>query len=220
MANADDFYVPPPASSATTASPQAAEGPHIASGSQPVLSPTTNETFAQSMTYGLPLLGVGLIDTLGQSLHLLHSDTIPKVMNQYVGGEAADFYTRHREGLRAGAEVATMPLPGLAMYKVLKTIKGAREAGTLGTAMKNSVALDVLLGNSADMAASEKAVRAAASAAVQDWGITAGRTVATPAVVAAKRGYYAKRAVDAARTAAAFEVGNAVAFNSSDTFYP
>jgi hypothetical protein len=90
----------------------------------------------------------------------------------------------------------------------------------IGAWAKNSTALDVLLGNSADMAAAEKNITSSTTDAVKAQGIWAGRTISTPAVTAAKRTFYAKKAVEAARATTAFELGNFAAFNSSQIFYP
>lgn len=191
--------------------------------SSSVLSPTANTSMGNAIAYGLPGLGTGLVDTIGQSLHIWNNDAVPATLRNLTGsGENSfgDFYTRDQAQLRAGGEIAGMMLPGMAAMKVLKSVNGLREAGTIGEWAKNSSALDVLFGSSADMAASERAIANASTDALQNQGIWAGRTLATPEVIAAKRTYYAKKAVDAARTTVAFELGNYAAFNSSQTFYP
>lgn len=187
------------------------------------LSPTTNETIGNAIGYGLPGLGVGLLDTLGQSLHVINNNTIPEALGSLTGtapNSFGDFYTRHQAALRAGGEIAGIMLPGKIMMDGLKTVNGLREAGSLGEWAKNATSLDVLLGSSADMAETEKAISASVTNAAADQGIWAGRTVATPEVIAAKRTYYAKKAIDAARTTIAFDLGNFAAFNSSQIFYP
>jgi hypothetical protein len=193
------------------------------SSTAPILSPTSQQTFGQAITYGLPGLGIGLLDTLGQSLGVLKNDTIPNALRNFTGdgeGSLGDFYTRHQAALRGGGEVIGMLLPGLAAMKALKTVNGLREAGSLGAALKNSTALDVLLGNSAELSTAEIGVKSAVNAAASDWGITAGRTLSVPAVTQAKKAYTAARLVDNVRTSVAFELGTYSAFNSSQLFYP
>lgn len=194
--------------------------------SSSVLSPTANTSVGNAIAYGLPGLATGLVDTLGQSLHIWGNQAVPQAMRNLTGtgtpdeNSFGDFYTRDQAQLRAGGEIAGMMLPGMAATRVLKSVNGLREAGSLGELAKNSGALDILFGSSADMAASERAIANASTDALQNQGIWAGRTLATPEVLAAKRTYYAKKAVDAARTTVAFELGNYAAFNSSQTFYP
>lgn len=204
--------------------PQQPEGVVLpTSNTAPVLSPTSQQTFGQAITYGIPGLGIGLIDTIGQSLGVLKNDTIPKAMQNFTGdgeGSFGDFYTRNQAAMRGGGELAGLFLPGLAAMKALKTVNGLREAGTIGAWAKNSTALDVLLGNSAELTIAEKGVKTAASAAASDWGLTAGRTLATPALSSAKNTYNTKRLIDAVRTSVAFEVGTYAAYNSSEIFYP
>lgn len=193
------------------------------SSTAPVLSPTSQQTFGQALTYGLPSLGLGLIDTLGQSLHIIKNDTIPKALANFTGdgpGTMGDFYTRNQAELRAGGEIAGMFLPGLAAMKALKSVNGLREAGSVGSWAKNSTALNWLLGSSAELAATEGKIVQGTKDAIASQGIWAGRTISTPAVVAAKRGYYATQALNAARATTAFELGNFAAFNSSQLFYP
>lgn len=193
------------------------------SSTAPVLSPTSQQTFGQALTYGLPGLGIGLIDTMGQSLHVIHNDTIPNMLNSVTGdqeGSLGDFYSHNQVPLRTGGELGGMLLPGMVAIKALKSINGLREAGQLGNIAKSSKYLDWLLGSSADLAASQGRIVQGTKDAIVEQGIWAGKTVSTPAVVAAKRGYYAKQAIDAARTTTAFEMGNYAAFNSSQTFYP
>jgi hypothetical protein len=195
----------------------------VPSTTAPMLSPTGQTTFGNAMTYGLPGIGVGLLDTIGQSLGVLHNDTIPNAIKAVTGdGENSfgDFYSRNQPTLRATGEIVGIGLPSLAAFKVLKSVKMAREAGTFGEALMNSSAMDVLLGNSADLTASEGAISNAAIEGKTAQGIWAGKSIATPAVNAARRGYYAARAVEAVRTTAAFELGNRLAFSSSSTFYP
>lgn len=189
----------------------------------PAISPTAQQTFGNVLAYGLPGLGVGLLDTLGQSLGVLNNNTVPDALQHLTGngeGSFGDFYARNQQPLRTGGEIAGMFLPGLAAMKILKTVKIAREAGQLGEVLQSSRALDVLLGNSADVTGLEAKIAQEAVTGSEAQGVWAGRTIATPAMTAAKRSYYAERALDAARATVAFEAGNRVAFNSSDTFYP
>lgn len=188
-----------------------------------VLSPTANSTFGQAIAYGLPSVGLGLIDTLGTSLHVLKDDSVQNAVKAITGDSQdsmGDFYSRNRPQLRTAGEIAGFWLPGKWAMDGLKAVNGIREAGSLGSALKNSAAMDILLGNSADLAISEAKIGSEVSTAVADQGVWANKVVNTPAVVAAKRGYYAKRAVDAARTSIAFEMGTYAGFNSSETFYP
>lgn len=192
-------------------------------GAAPAISPTAQQSFGNVLAYGLPGLGVGLLDTLGQSLGLLKNNTVPDTLKNLTGegeGSFGDFYSRNQQPLRTGGEIAGMFLPGLAAMKILKTVKLAREAGQLGEVLQSSRALDVLLGNSAEITGLEAKIAQETVTGSAAQGVWAGRTIAIPAVDAAKRGYYAARALDAARTTVAFELGNRVAFNSSDTFYP
>lgn len=193
------------------------------SPTQGVLSPTTQETLGRATAYGLPGIGLGFLDTLGQSLGVLHNDTIENTMKRLTGdgpNSFGDFYSRDKKTLQTVGDLAGMFLPGLAAVKMLKTVNGLREAGSLGSLLKNSSAMDILLGNSANMTSLETKIAQETVVGSEAQGIWAGRSVATPAVQAAKRSYYAARAIDAARTTAAFEVGNYAAYNSSDTFYP
>lgn len=195
----------------------------IPQGGAPVLSETAQTSFGNAITYGFPGVIAGLMDTLGQSLGVLHDDTVPNFLKSYTGdGENSfgDFYARNQQPLRTGGEVAGMLLPGLTAMKVLKSVKFAREAGTLGEVARDSKALNYLLGTAANLSTKEAAIAAAAIDGAEAQGVWAGRSVATPAVNAAKRSYYAARAVDAARTTVAFELGSRIGFNSSDTFYP
>lgn len=192
-------------------------------GTAPAISPTAQQSFGNVLAYGLPGLGVGLLDTLGQSVGVFKDSTVPNTLKSLTGegeGSFGDFYSRNQQPLRTGGELAGMFLPGLAAMKILKTVKLAREAGALGEVLQSSRALDVLLGNSAEISGLEAKIAQETVTGSAAQGVWAGRTIAIPAVTAAKRGYYAARALDAARTTVAFELGNRVAFNSSDTFYP
>ena len=203
--------------------PNLTAGVSAPSTGQPVLSETSHETFGKALTHGLPGLGVGLVDTLGQSLHIFKNNSVPDAMKNFTGsgaGTFGDFYSRRQAELRAGGEIAGMLLPGLAAMKVLKSVNGLREAGSIGAWAKNSTALDVLLGNSAQMALANRAITTEAETALYAQGIFAGRTVNSAAMRAAKLNLYGKRAVDAVRTTAAFEAGTFAAFNSSQLFYP
>lgn len=212
---------------AFSAEPQGIEGVAPAQPNAPALSPTAQQSVGQAMTYGLPGLGVGLLDTLGQSIGVFHNDTVPNVLKKMMGsgeGSFGDFYSRDQQSLRTGGEVVGMFLPGAAGMYALKSIRLAREAGTLGEIVnsgKLGASLDVILGSSANLTAMEgKIATEAYSGAAQAQGVWAGRTVLSPSLVKAKNAYYAAKAVDAIRTTAAFELGNRIAFNSSNTFYP
>ena len=208
---------------APAVTPNLTSGVATPGANTPVLSETSHQAFGNALAYGLPGIGAGLIDTLGQSLHLFKNDTIPKALTNFTGqdqGTFGDFYTRNQAAMRGAGEIAGILLPGLAAMKALKAVNGLREAGSIGAWAKNSTALDVIMGNSAEMAASQRAITVEAETALYNQGVFAGRTVNSPAMKAAKLNLYGKKAVDAVRTTAAFEVGNFAAFNSSEMFYP
>lgn len=222
---ADDFGLV--GSEADTPVPSAVDDNGIGVPTSPsagTLSPTSDHTFFQTLKYGLPGLGVGLLDTIGQSLHVIDNNAIPNLMQKVTGsgeGSFGDYYTQEQKPLQTAGDVATFWLPGKLAMDGLKTVNGLREAGSISAWAKNSTALDVILGNSAQLAAKEKAFVPVVNAALENQGgLWAGRTLSTPAILAAKRSYTAARAMDGARTAVAFEVGNYAAFNSSDLFYP
>lgn len=208
---------------APAVTPNLTAGVAIPAADQPVLSETASQAFGNALTYGLPGVVVGAVDTLGQSLHILKNNSMPDAMKNFTGsgeGTFGDFYTRNQAAMRGAGEIAGMLLPGLAAMKALKTVNGLREAGSIGAWAKNSTALDVILGNSAEMAATQGRIVTEAETALYNQGIFAGRTVNTPAMRAARLNLYGKKAVDAVRTTAAFEIGTFSAFNSSQLFYP
>lgn len=189
----------------------------------PALSPTAQQAFGNVLAYGLPGIGTGLLDTLGQSLRIFNNSDVPDFLKAHAGSgdqSFGDFYSRNQQPLRTGGEITGMFIPGLAAMKILKTVRFAREAGQLGEVLQGARSLDILLGSSAELSAAEARVAQAAMEGSASQGIWAGRTITTAAMTSAKNSYYAARALDAARTTVAFELGNRIAFNSSDTFYP
>lgn len=196
--------------------------PNPNSTSATTLAPTSQQTYANAMTYGLPGLGAGLLDTLGQSIGVFDKNTMQQTLQKAFPGENSfgDFYSRNQSALRTGGEIAGVMLPGMVATKILRSVNYAREAGTLGTFLKNSAAADVLLGGSATLTTLESGVTAAASDSLASAGITAGRTFATPAVLQAKKAYYAARLVKSAAETAAFELSYKGLYGASNLFYP
>lgn len=193
--------------------------------SSPVLSPNAHETMDRVALYGLPGLGTGLIDTMGQSVGLFKDDTVQKSLNSIIGPNGfSDFYSRNREPLRAGGEIAGLMIPGTIGLKVLKGVRIAREglgaASFLNNGGKISAVADILLGSSAELTTLEQGVGKAAFAATQDMGVFAGKTFSTTAVADAKKAYYTARLIDSARNTAVFEATTRALYNKSEVFFP
>lgn len=185
-------------------------------------SPQMQTTMGQAVTYGLPALGVGFFDTVGQSVGLFGADTVANTMKAITPGAGGfgDFYQRNKTPIQAGADILGMFIPGYVGIKVLHGIQWARNAGKLGTILKDSASLDFLLGNASALSASETAVKTAATSSAEDFGIIAGRAFNNPALDTAKKAYYSARLASTVREFAAFEAGSRAFFNASDTLYP
>lgn len=192
----------------------------------PVLAPNATENAFANAVYGIPGMGVGLVDTMGQSIGVFNKDTVEKSMASVLGnGNFTDFYSRNKTPLRAGGEIAGLLLPGTAALKVIKGVRMAREAAGAASLLNNggkfSIAADILLGSSAELTAVEQGVGAAAfKEASSNFGVFAGKTFATQDVAAAKKAYYTARLMDSARNTVAFEVGTRALFNKSEVFFP
>lgn len=197
-----------------------ADAPVDAKGQPRVLSDTASTTMANAITYGLPVLGAGFIDTVGTSLHILGDDAVSNALKTVSPDGIGDYYARNKTAIRAGADITGMLIPGYLGMQALKGARVLREAGNLGTILKNSTALDWLLGSSTTMATREAAIKAAALKGLPEQGLYAGRTFATPEIKAAKTSYYASRVLEGVRQSAAMEVGYRVLFNNSEIFYP
>lgn len=189
----------------------------------PTLPDTSAQTYAKAAAYGIPGLGVGMIDSMGQSLGLLKDDTVQNTLNGLStpgSGGFADFYARNREPLRMGGEIVGLALPGTIALKVLKSVRYATEVGALGSALKNSTAVRMLLGSSADLTTLEQGVADAVLNARRSQGIFAGRTLALPTVLTAKRDYYTARALESVRQTVAFEGAYRALYNNSELLSP
>jgi hypothetical protein len=171
--------------------------------------------------YGWAGVGVGLIDTLGQSVGLLKDNTVANTMKSVFGdGGFGDFYANNRRGLRGAGEIAGLAIPGTIALKGLKAARWARETGKLGSFLKNTTALDYLLGSSAQLTALETKVGDAALKGAGSFGVFSGRTFALPEVIKAKRAYYGARLVDSVRQSALFETAAFATYNQSEMLYP
>lgn len=203
----------------------AVAGVSAPAASSPVLSPNMNETMDRVALYGIPGMGVGLLDTMGQSVGLFKNDSVQNTLNNVIGPNGfSDYYSRNRPALRALGETAGMFIPGMVGLKVLKGVRMAREGlgavSLLNNGSKFSAAADVLLGSSAELTSLEAGIGKAGFAATQDSGIIAGKTFSTAAVADAKKAYYTARLMDSVRNTAVFEASTRTLYNKSEMFFP
>lgn len=196
--------------------------PPVTNPSSPILSPTAKTAFDKVAAYGIPGLGAGLIDTMGTSLGVLSDNSVQNALKTVLPGDGgfSDFYSKNRAPLRAGGEIIGLAIPGTVALKVLKGARIAREAGMVGSFLKNSAAAEALLGSSSELTALEANVGKAAFNATQDMGVFAGRSFVTPELMQAKKAYYTARVVDSVRNTVAFEAGYRTLYNNSEVFFP
>lgn len=208
---------------AVPSSPIPMTDPGIVNGQAigPVLSDTAQQTYSKAMAYGIPGLGLGLIDTLGQSLGVFSDDTVQNALNRVSPQGLGDFYTRNKTALRIGGEVAGIFLPGMAASKVLSSVRYAREAGVFGEAIANSSAVDALLGSSVKLTQLEQKVSDAADAASKKFGLFSGKSFdGDTDLTAAKQAFYTGKIIDSARNTAAFEASYRLLYNNSEIMMP
>lgn len=184
------------------------------------VSPKAEMTVGGMLGYGLMGIGLGALDTMGQSFNILGEDDVTKTLDAVAPGSFGDFYKTNREGLRIGGELITMPIPGMISLKGLRTAQWALQSGRLSTYLKNSTTAEALLGSSARLAASEQALISRAILNKETTGTFAGRTFDNPAIRAAKKSFVAERVVNTAREAAAFELAYRAFYNKSELLEP
>lgn len=185
---------------------------------QKLVSREAEGTLARTMTMGPALMGVGLIDTLGQSVGVFDDTTVQRALSAVMPGGGGDYYANNKELFRAGGEILGIALPGMIATKLMRSARYAREVGKLGQYLKNSTALDHLLGTSTALTTAEQSVYNAASKVPQ--GLFAGKSFAVPAVENAKLGYFASRAAETVRQTAVMEASYRLLFNDSELFAP
>lgn len=185
-----------------------------------LVSPTMTQTLGRAAVYGIPGMGLGLIDTLGQSVGVFDDDSVSGTLKAISPGGFGDYYARNKEPLRMGGEIAGIFIPGMIGLKVLRGSRTALELGKFGELLRNSTSAKALLGNSAELAAREKAVFEAARVAAKDFGTYNGRTFANPAMTAAKRSYYSGRLTETTRQTVVMEMAYKGLYGASELFYP
>lgn len=184
-------------------------------------SPEMENTFGQALAYGLPGIGVGFADTVGQSVGVFDDTTVENTLKQVTEpGGFGDFYARNKQPLRMGGEIAGMFIPGMVGVRALNGVRYLREVGTLGSFLKNSSSAEAILGSAASLKRAEDNVRLASREVADSMGIVSGRSFSSPALDMARRGYYGARLAETLRTTAAMEAGYRVLYNDSETFYP
>lgn len=178
-----------------------------------------HEQLGHVITYGIPGLAAGLVDTIGTSLGILKDSDVSDTLKNVFGPTGfGDWYSRNRDSVRTGSDIVGMFIPATLGMKVLKSARYAREAGAFGDFLKNSKTADVLLGSQARMTALETGISTAGTDAALQAGSLSGRTLNTAEAFAAKKSYYLATLGESVRQSVAFEALYAGMFNNSVLF--
>lgn len=193
----------------------------VLEGKSPLISDTAERTLSQKAKFTLPGLTAGFFDTVGQSTGIFSDTSMENMLTRAFGPKGlGDFYARDKQSLRYGGEVIGLVLPGLMVPKAINGVRWLREAGKFGQFLKNSTAVEAILGSSTRLTETEEAIRLAAASQAKTFTAFSGRTFAVPAVDAAKRTYLGARAIESVRQAVAFEATYRTLFNDSEFLYP
>lgn len=198
---------------------QTAEAPKPLAVTQPV---AMQSQLSAEAVLGLGIVGLGLgaVDTMGQSLHILGENDMENALNAVGPGGLGDMYGQNKEMLRIGGEILTLPIPGALGLKALRTVQWAKNAGKLGMYLKNSTAMNVVFGSAERLADTEKGLAAASTLTKEISGTFAGRTFNNPAIAAAKKSFMAARVANTAREAVGFELAYRALYNKSELMTP
>lgn len=204
----------------TTSSPLVLGG-QPATDHMPPVSSVAEATFSNLMQYGLQSLGAGLVDTMLQSVNLADDDDVENVLKSTFGpGGLGDHYSANKANYRIGGEIVGLLIPGMIGLKVIKTARVLREglagAGKFSSWLKNSAAVDTLLGNTQTLAKAEQAIAMSAAKEAKSFGGIAGRVFTVPERTA----YFKARGVESLRQSIAFEAAFRPLFNDSELFFP
>lgn len=114
---------------------------------------TPMETVQENLTYAVPAVAAGFIDTVGQSVGMLDDKSMADTLNEYLP-KFGDYYDRNKEWAQVVGDLTGMFIPGMAGVKLIKggsfvhkMITGGKEVKWLDSVFSSGKTTEQLLRN-------------------------------------------------------------------------